>query len=71
MKEILCKNCGRKISELEINVVSGLRNDILDHLNNDSEPFLASMSLFWPDSVMKTTITKVDCTLCTVFKALK
>ena len=64
-KEIVCTNCARNITEEEISEAGGLQKDILDHLNNDSEPFLASMSLFWPDTVMKTTITKnIECFNC-------
>jgi hypothetical protein len=47
---------------------SEAKNLILEHLNKSSEPYLAMMSLIWPDKVLKTTITReLKCVNCLNF----
>ena len=66
--EMACKSCAKLVNKEEINVcfqTSEAKNLILEHLNKSSEPYLAMMSLIWPDKVLKTTITRdLKCANC-------
>ena len=68
MKEIFCTYCDKNIKEEEIieNFKAlGLENEVLDHLNKSSEPFIASMSFLWPKKVLKTSVSKdMKCVNC-------
>ena len=66
-----CKSCAKEMNKEEINAcfqTSEAKNLILEHLNKSSEPYLAMMSLIWPDKVLKTTITReLKCVNCLNF----
>ena len=66
-----CKSCAKEVNKEEINdsyQTSEAKNSILEHLNKSSEPYLAMMSLIWPDKVLKTTITRdLKCADCLNF----
>ena len=69
--EMACKSCAKLVNKEEINVcfqTSEAKNLILEQLNKSSEPYLAMMSLIWPDKVLKTTITRdLKCADCLNF----